>query len=100
MQSNCDAVARNCDEKITATRNCVAVFRNYGSQCDRSYGVTVSQLRVTTIKKITVAKKYEIANVIILLIFLLGITKIFKIQKIKTKLRIKKSIKELKNIKI
>ena len=90
LRSNCDAVARNC----------VAVFRNYGSQCDRSYGVTVSQLRVTTIKKITVAEKDDIANVIILLIFLLGITKIFKIQKIKTKLLIKKSIKELKNIKI
>ena len=24
-------------------RNCVAVFRNYGSQCDRSYAVTASQ---------------------------------------------------------
>ena len=23
--------------------NCVAVFRNYGSQCDRSYAVTASQ---------------------------------------------------------
>ena len=51
LWSNCDAVARNCDKKITATLNCVAVFCNYGSQCDRSYGVTVSQLRVTTIKK-------------------------------------------------
>ena len=56
----------------------------------RSYGVTVSQLRVTPIKKISVAEKDDIANVITLLIFLLGITKIFKIQKNKTELLIKK----------
>ena len=53
-------------------------------------GQIATQLRRNCDKKITVAEKYDIANVIILLIFLLGITKIFKIQKIKTKLLIKK----------
>ena len=34
---------RICDFSIVSTRNCVVFFRNYGSQCDRSYGVTAPQ---------------------------------------------------------
>ena len=33
----------NYDFFIVVMRNCIAVFRNYGSQCDRSYAVTASQ---------------------------------------------------------
>ena len=31
------AVARSCGTKFAVTRSCVAIFRNYGSQCVRSY---------------------------------------------------------------
>ena len=37
---NCDILAvatRNYDFFFVTTRNCVVVFRNYGSQCERSY---------------------------------------------------------------
>ena len=34
---------RICDFSIVSTRNYVVFFRNYGSQCDRSYGVTAPQ---------------------------------------------------------
>ena len=43
---NCDfssVTTRNCDFFIVVARNYVAIFRNYGSQCDRSYGVTAPQ---------------------------------------------------------
>ena len=39
----CIVTTRNYDFFLVVMRNCVAVFCNYGSQCDRSYGVTVSQ---------------------------------------------------------
>ena len=44
--SNCEfftVTTHSCDIFIVTTRNCVAIFRNYGSQCDRSYGVTTPQ---------------------------------------------------------
>ncbi|CAF1614370.1 unnamed protein product [Rotaria magnacalcarata] len=34
---------RNCNFFIVVTRNYVLIFRNYGSQCDRSYAVTTPQ---------------------------------------------------------
>ncbi|CAF3313075.1 unnamed protein product [Rotaria socialis] len=34
---------RNCDFFIAVTRSYGAIFRNYGSQCDRSYAVTAPQ---------------------------------------------------------
>jgi hypothetical protein len=34
---------RICDFSIVSTRNYVVFFRNYGSQCDRSYAVTAPQ---------------------------------------------------------
>ena len=46
LMPNCDfftVTTRNCDFFIVVTRNYVAFFRNYGSQCDRSYGVTAPQ---------------------------------------------------------
>ena len=53
MKKNCDVfthsydfcivTTRNYDFFLVVMRNCVAVFRNYGSQCDRSYVVTASQ---------------------------------------------------------
>ncbi len=52
---DCDAVTRNCGKiivvarsygkKFAVTRSCVAIFRNYGSQCDCSY----AQLRRNSI---------------------------------------------------
>ena len=35
--------ARNYDFFIAITRNYATYFRNYGSQCDRNYGVIASQ---------------------------------------------------------
>ena len=53
MKKNCDVftdsedffivTTRNYDFFIVVMRNCVAVFRNYGSQWDRSYTVTASK---------------------------------------------------------
>ena len=53
ITKNCDAFTHSYDFCIVTTRNydffivvmcnCVAVFRNYGSECDRSYAVTASQ---------------------------------------------------------
>ena len=53
MKKNCDVfthsedfcivTTRNYDFSLVVMRNCVAVFRNYGSQCDRSYAPTASQ---------------------------------------------------------
>ena len=43
ITKNCDVFTHSYAFCIVVMRNCVAVFRNYGSQCDRSYGVTVSQ---------------------------------------------------------
>jgi hypothetical protein len=52
---DCDAVTRNCEKiiavarsygkKFAVMRSCVAIFRNYGSQCDCSY----AQLRRNSI---------------------------------------------------
>ena len=39
----CIVPTRNYGFFIVVMRNRVVVFRNYGSQCDRSYGVTASQ---------------------------------------------------------
>ena len=39
----CVVTTRNYDFFLVVMRNCVAVFRNYGSQCDRSYALTASQ---------------------------------------------------------
>ena len=51
--NNYDAILRSCDFFIVTThnydfsiaiaRNYAVIFRNYGSQCDRSYGVTAPQ---------------------------------------------------------
>ena len=53
MKKNCDVFTHNEDFCIVTTRNydfflvvmrnCVVIFRNYGSQYDRSYAVTASQ---------------------------------------------------------
>jgi hypothetical protein len=36
-------ITRKCDIFIVTTRSYAAYFRNYGSHCDRSYGVAASQ---------------------------------------------------------
>ena len=39
----CIVTTRNYDFFLVLMHNCVAVFRNCGSRCDRSYAVTASQ---------------------------------------------------------
>ena len=43
IRKNCDVFTHSYDFFIVVMRNCAVVFRNYGSQCDRSYAITGSQ---------------------------------------------------------
>ena len=40
---HCDKVTLSRNRNFVITRRCVTIFRNYGSQCDHSYAVTVPQ---------------------------------------------------------